>query len=67
MQGAGWAFLVAAGAAAVYLELPAAVLVVALAAGAMLIVLGMAGYLGIRPAARRVVWPAGAVTVAGAT
>jgi Cu(I)/Ag(I) efflux system membrane protein CusA/SilA len=56
-QGAGWVFLVAAFAAAVYLHLPAAALLAAATIAATCIAVGVAAYAGVRPAARRAVWP----------
>jgi Cu(I)/Ag(I) efflux system membrane protein CusA/SilA len=57
VQGAGWAFLAATLASVAYVDLPAAALFAAIAIAATTISLGLAAYLGIRPRARRSVWP----------
>jgi Cu(I)/Ag(I) efflux system membrane protein CusA/SilA len=56
-QGAGWTLLTATGAAAFYVDLPAAARLTALTVSALALLLSGAGYLRNRPAARRLVWP----------
>ena len=58
VQGAGWVLLVATGASAFYVDVGAPIQLGALAISAGLVVIGAAGYLRERPAARRLVWPA---------
>ncbi len=60
VQQSGWALLAALGAVAVYTEWPRSVLLVLLVVPAVAILGGLALYLRERPAARRLVWPAGA-------
>jgi copper/silver efflux system protein len=57
IQKAGWASLGATLAASFYLDLPRWPFGLLLAAAAGAIAAGTVGYLGRRPAARRVVWP----------
>jgi copper/silver efflux system protein len=58
VQGAGWALLLATGASAFYVDVAAPIRLGVLVISAGLIVIGAAGYLRDRPAARRLVWPA---------
>ena len=58
VQGAGWVLLLATGASAFYVDVGAPIQLGALAISAGLVVIGAAGYLRERPAARRLVWPA---------
>jgi Cu(I)/Ag(I) efflux system membrane protein CusA/SilA len=57
LHAAGWTVLAAAGAAAVYLDLPAAALVAAAAFAASLVIAAAASYLGARRTAMQLIWP----------
>jgi Cu(I)/Ag(I) efflux system membrane protein CusA/SilA len=57
LQGAGWALLAAVLVAPVYLDLPRAAALAGVLAALAGIAAGSAAYLGLRPAARRLVWP----------
>jgi Cu(I)/Ag(I) efflux system membrane protein CusA/SilA len=57
IQQAGWAGLLAIAAAAVYLDLPRWALGGLALTAAAVIGVGAAGYLRLRPGARRLVWP----------
>jgi Cu(I)/Ag(I) efflux system membrane protein CusA/SilA len=60
VQGLGWGALASGLVALLYLDLPAVLWFAALGAAASAIALGTFAYLRLRPAARRLVWPAGA-------
>ncbi|HUL61379.1 MAG TPA: hypothetical protein VLU43_19030, partial [Anaeromyxobacteraceae bacterium] len=60
VQKAGWIALAALAAGAAYLAVPRWALGIGLAAAAAAVAAGTARYLALRPAAKRLVWPAGA-------
>ncbi|HEY6001372.1 MAG TPA: efflux RND transporter permease subunit, partial [Anaeromyxobacter sp.] len=57
MQNAGWMALAATLVSTAYVEWPRGLLGAALATGGCAVAAGVAGYLALRPAARRIVWP----------
>jgi Cu(I)/Ag(I) efflux system membrane protein CusA/SilA len=57
VQAGGWGVLVLAAVSRIYVSLPAWALVLAISLGAAIVLAGGAGYLSLRPAARRLVWP----------
>jgi Cu(I)/Ag(I) efflux system membrane protein CusA/SilA len=59
LQQAGWALAVAVGISAIYVSWPSWALLLAIAAAAAAVGGGTAAYFAARPAARRLVWPAG--------
>jgi len=62
VQGAGWALLVGALVAMIYVELPRGAWAVALVGAVAGILVGTVAYLRERPEARRLVWPAPAAS-----
>jgi Cu(I)/Ag(I) efflux system membrane protein CusA/SilA len=64
VHGAGWGLLVAALVGGFYLPVPATAWWLGVASGLGVVVIAAAGYLTVRPAAFRTVWPARAEAVA---
>jgi Cu(I)/Ag(I) efflux system membrane protein CusA/SilA len=60
VQKAGWSALAVVGVAAAYASIPRPALVLLVGTASAVVALGTAQYLGRRPAAKRLVWPAAA-------